>query len=44
MESHRDFFRDCAGVPHVMVYDNMRVAVVFDEREKKPATGSGRSA
>ena len=38
MESHRDFFRDCAGVPHVMVYDNMRVAVVFDEKDKKPTT------
>ena len=38
MESHRDFFRDCAGVPHVMVYDNMRVAVVFDAKEKKPTT------
>lgn len=38
MESHRDFFRDCAGVPHVMVYDNMRVAVVFDDKEKKPTT------
>lgn len=33
MESHRDFFRDCAGVPQVMVYDNMRVAVVFDDKE-----------
>ena len=43
MESHRDFFRDCAGVTHVMVYDNMRVAVVFDEKEKKPVTGSGKS-
>jgi len=29
---------DCAGVPHIMVYDNMRVAVVFDEKEKKPTT------
>ena len=38
MESHRDFFRDCVGVPHIMVYDNMRVAVVFDEKEKKPTT------
>ena len=38
MESHRNFFRDVHGVPKVMVYDNMRVAVVFDQKEKKPTT------
>ena len=27
MESHRNFFRDINGVPSLMVYDNMRVAV-----------------
>lgn len=27
MESHRNYFREVRGVPHVMVYDNMRVAV-----------------
>lgn len=27
MESHRNFFREVKGVPSVMVYDNMRVAV-----------------
>lgn len=27
MESHRNFFRQLQGVPHIMVYDNMRVAV-----------------
>lgn len=27
MESHRNFFRQIQGVPHTMVYDNMRVAV-----------------
>ena len=27
MESHRNFFRDIHGVPYLMVYDNMRVAV-----------------
>lgn len=36
MESHRNFFRDIKGVPYTMVYDNMRVAVVFDEKTKKP--------
>ena len=36
MESHRNFFRDIHGVPATMVYDNMRVAVIFDEKEKKP--------
>ena len=36
MESHRNFFREVNGVPRCMVYDNMRVAVVFDNREKRP--------
>lgn len=37
MESHRNFFRDIRGVPHMMVYDNMRVAVKkFVEKEKVP--------
>ena len=36
MESHRNFFRDVNGVPRTMVYDNMRVAVVFDNKEKRP--------
>jgi transposase/predicted DNA-binding protein YlxM (UPF0122 family) len=34
MESHRNFFRDVQGVPETMVYDNMRVAVAFDENGK----------
>ena len=36
MEAHRNFFKGIGGVPHTMVYDNMRVAVVFDEKSKKP--------
>ena len=37
MESHRNFFRELRGVPRVMVYDNMRVAISkFIGREKKP--------
>lgn len=36
MESHRNFFRDVQGVPHTMVYDNMRVAVILGGKEKKP--------
>lgn len=36
MEAHRNFFRDVEGVPRTMVYDNMRVAVVFDNKEKRP--------
>ena len=37
MESHRNFFRDVHGVPHMMVYDNMRVAVkAFTEDGKEP--------
>ncbi len=37
MESHRNFFRDIRGVPYLMVYDNMRVAVkAFVEKDKLP--------
>lgn len=37
MESHRNFFRQVRGVPSVMVYDNMRVAIKeFTGVEKKP--------
>ena len=42
MESHRNFFRDINGVPYTMVYDNMRVAVVFDEKTKKPTVALQR--
>ena len=37
MEFHRNFFRDIHGVPPMMVYDNMRVAVKsFVGGDKKP--------
>jgi transposase len=37
MESHRNFFRHVKGVPAIMVYDNMRVAIKkFTGEEKKP--------
>lgn len=37
MESHRNFFGEIQGVPTMMVYDNMRVAVKdFVGREKNP--------
>jgi len=36
MEAHRNFFREVGGVPEMMVYDNMRVAVIFDDKSKKP--------
>ena len=37
MESHRNFFRQVKGVPALMVYDNMRVAIKeFAGVEKKP--------
>ena len=42
MESHRNFFRDVGGVPCTMVYDNMRVAVVFDDKTKKPTSALQR--
>jgi len=37
MESHRNFFRQVNGVPSMLVYDNMRVAIKeFAGVEKKP--------
>ena len=36
MESHRNFFHDMHGVPHMMVYDNMRVAVILKPGGKQP--------
>lgn len=36
MESHRNFFHDVHGVPHTMVYDNMKVAVILKPDGKKP--------
>lgn len=37
MESHRNFFARVKGVPYIMVYDNMRVAIKkFAGEEKKP--------
>lgn len=36
MEAHRNFFKEVRGVPQMMVYDNMRVAVAFTEDGKKP--------
>lgn len=38
MEAHRNFFKEVHGVPEVMVYDNMRVAVAFDGDGKKEPT------
>lgn len=38
MEAHRNFFREVKGVPEVMVYDNMRVAVAFDGEGRKEPT------
>ena len=38
MEAHRNFFKEVNGVPEMMVYDNMRVAVAFTEDGKKPTT------
>ena len=43
MESHRNFFRQVKGVPYVMVYDNMRVAVKdFVGTEKTPTEALSR--
>ncbi len=43
MESHRNFFRQVKGVPYVMVYDNMRVAVkAFVGTEKTPTESLSR--
>lgn len=37
MEAHRNFFRDTKGVPQVMVYDNMRIAIKkFAGNDKQP--------
>ena len=36
MESHRNFFHDVHGVPHMMVYDNMKVAVILKPDGKQP--------
>ena len=36
MESHRNFFHDVHGVPHTMVYDNMKVAVILKPDSKHP--------
>ena len=38
-ESHVDYFRHIGGVPHEVVYDNMRVAVAFNGKDKKPTQG-----
>ena len=43
MESHRNFFCQVKGVPYVMVYDNMRVAVKeFVGTDKKPTEALSR--
>lgn len=43
MESHRNFFRQVKGVPYVMVYDNMRVALKdFVGTEKTPTEALSR--
>lgn len=43
MESHRNFFRQVKGVPTMMVYDNMRVAIKeFAGMEKKPTDALSR--
>lgn len=46
MESHRNFFRQIQGVPRVMVYDNMRVAVkdFVGPNEKTPTEALSRMA
>ena len=36
MESYRNFFHDVHGVPHTMVYDNMKVAVILKPDGKQP--------
>jgi transposase len=44
MESHRSFFKDVDGVPRIMVYDNMRVAVkkFVGVHEKQPTEALSR--
>ena len=46
MESHRNFFRQLQGVPHIMVYDNMRVAVkdFVGHNERTPTDALRRMA
>ena len=44
MEAHRNFFKEVCGVPEMMVYDNMRVAVIFDDKEKRPTLTMQRLA
>ena len=42
-KSHRNFFRQVKGVPYVMVYDNMRVAVKdFVGTDKTPTEALSR--
>lgn len=44
MESHRNFFRQMHGVPYIMTYDNMRVAVkeFVGPNEKTPTEALSR--
>lgn len=42
MESHRNFFHDVHGVPHTMVYDNMKVAVILKPDGKHPTNSLTR--
>ena len=42
LEAHRNFFREVGGVPQMMVYDNMRVAVLFTPDGKKPTETMSR--
>ena len=44
MEAHRNFFKSVHGVPEMMVYDNMRVAVTFTEDGKMPTETMQRLA
>ena len=44
MESHRNFFHDVGGVPQIMTYDNMKVAVAkFVSFNKRKITDSLRN-
>lgn len=38
MESHLNFFHGIHGVPHTMVYDNMKVAVILKPNGKLPTS------
>lgn len=44
MESHRNFFREVKGVPALMVYDNMRVAIKSFVGGKTPTDNLSRMA